>query len=69
MPSECVVTSPLIQLHATFPGDGRTAEDLRIFLLRFLTRFPGLQDTPLYIAGESCEWQGKHTGPTLPWLS
>lgn len=34
-------------------GDARTAADLRVFLLRFLQRFPKYADTPFYISGES----------------
>lgn len=33
------------------PGDARTAADLRVFLLRFLQRFPKYADTPFYISG------------------
>ncbi|GIM06742.1 hypothetical protein Vretimale_10995, partial [Volvox reticuliferus] len=34
-------------------GDARTAADSRIFLLRFLERFPRFRDTPFYVSGES----------------
>ncbi|GLI60132.1 hypothetical protein VaNZ11_002203 [Volvox africanus] len=34
-------------------GDARTAADSRIFLLRFLERFPRFRETPFYVSGES----------------
>lgn len=34
-------------------GDARTATDSRIFLLRFLERFPRFRNTPFYVSGEA----------------
>ncbi|EFJ47842.1 hypothetical protein VOLCADRAFT_74841 [Volvox carteri f. nagariensis] len=34
-------------------GDARTAADSRIFMLRFLERFPRFSNTPFYVSGES----------------
>ncbi|KXZ45430.1 hypothetical protein GPECTOR_55g336 [Gonium pectorale] len=45
-------------------GDARTAADSRIFLLRFLERFPRFKSTPFYVAGES---YAGHYVPNLAW--
>jgi hypothetical protein len=41
-------------MHACVPptGDTRTAEDSRVFLLRFFERFPRFKSTPFYVSGE-----------------